>query len=58
MGLTVRLKSDICAATEVCARTMLPGPVTCTEPPLKKASVPLLFGVGVTTMVTVAVEPD
>jgi hypothetical protein len=37
---------------------MLPGPITCTEPPLKKACVPALFGVGVTTIVTVAVEPD
>lgn len=54
----MRLKSDICAGTEVCARTMLPAPVTCTEPPLKEPAVPLLFGVGDTTMVIVAVEPD
>src|SRR5579872_1861374 len=39
---------------------MLPGPITCTVPPLKlPPSLPvLLLAVGVTTIVMVAVDPD
>ena len=52
-------KSDMVAGTEVCARTMLPGPIACTVPPLKVCGeLPLVFGVGVTTTVIVAVDPD
>ena len=52
------LKSDIVADTEVCASTMFPGAIACTVPPLKVAWLPLLFPVGVTLIVTVAVDPD
>ena len=38
---------------------MLPGPMACTVPPLKKmGEFPLLLGLGVAVMVTVAVDPD
>ena len=38
---------------------MLPNPETCTVPPLNDSGeLPLEFGVGVTTIVTVAVDPD
>src|SRR5579862_9264774 len=51
------LKSDIVAGTKVCARMLFPGPSTCTEPPLNDSGdVPFWFGI--TTTVTVAVEPD
>ena len=46
------------AGTEVCANTILPCPDTCTVPPLNVAWLPLLFGLGITTIVIVAVEPD
>jgi hypothetical protein len=51
------LKSDVCAATDVSARTTLPGPIACTDPPLNDDGLPLLFAAGVAVMVTVAVEP-
>src|SRR5579863_9541191 len=57
-GLTARLKSDIWAETDVWAGVMLSGEETETVPPLKIAVPPVLFGVGVSTIVTVAVEPD
>ena len=53
------LKSDICAGTEVCARTMLPGAMACTVPPLNDCGEdPLALIVGVAVIVTVAVEPE
>ena len=57
-GVTLRRKSATCAATEVSARTMLPGPDTCTEPPLNVPGLPLLPRLGDTTMVIVAADPD
>ena len=59
LGLTTMLKSVICAGTDVCASTMLPGPIACTVPPLKNTGeVPLRFAVGVAVIVSVAVDPD
>ena len=53
------MKSDICAETDVCASTILPGPMACTVPPLKdKAELALLLAVGVAVIVSVAVDPD
>src|SRR5579859_3065771 len=46
------------AGTEVCASTILPGPMTCTVPPLNETCPPLLVDVGVAVIVTVAVDPD
>src|SRR5579863_3465636 len=46
------------AETDVWASTMLPGPITCTVPPLNKTCPPVLVDVGVAVIVTVAVEPD
>src|SRR4051812_38555369 len=46
------------AATDVCARTMLPDAMASTVPPLNVSGLPSLFAVGVAIMVTVAVEPD
>ena len=59
LGVTIILKSVICAETDVCASTILPGAMACTVPPLKNTGdVPLLFAVGVAVMVSVAVDPD
>lgn len=59
LGLTDMLKSVICAGTEVCASTILPGATACTVPPLKdNGEAPLLFGVGVAVTLTVTVAPD
>ena len=55
-GLTLMLKSDIFAGTEVVASLIMFVPVATTVPPLKVASPPV--AVGATTMVIVAVEPD
>jgi hypothetical protein len=53
------LKSDISAGTDVCARTIFPGAIACTVPPLKNTGeLPLLFAAGVAVIVTVAVDPD
>jgi hypothetical protein len=52
------LKSDIVADTDVCAKgTMLPAAITCTVPPVKPWGIPVALPVGVTTIVTVAVDP-
>ena len=51
------LKSDIVAPTCIGLETMLPGAETCTVPPLNACELPVVLPVGVTTMVTVAVEP-
>ena len=59
LGVTDMPKSDILAGTEVCARTMFPGAIACTVPPLKSTGeFPLLFAAGVAVIVTVAVDPD
>jgi hypothetical protein len=61
LGLTVMVKSLICAETDVCASTILPVATAITVPPLKDIEfVDVLFGgvLGVRVMVTVAVDPD
>ena len=53
------LKSDIFAGTDVCARTMFPGAIACTVPPLNACGEdPLLLIAGVAVTVTVAVDPE
>ncbi len=51
-------KSDIFAETEAWFGVMLLGEFATTLPPLKVAAPPSALGVGVNTIVTVAVEPD
>src|SRR5215469_5075280 len=61
LGLTVMVKSLICAETDVWASTILSAPIAITVPPLKEIELVavLLAGVlGVRVMVTVAVDPD